>query len=76
LTDANKQSGSSATPDFSIRDEGSLILLTPVSVSGHEWADEHISKEGYQPWLPTRIIERRYFAEICEAILADSLVLA
>jgi len=70
------RNGKPARPDFSVRDEGSLILLTPVSPAGHEWADEFISKEGYQPWLPTRVIEARYFPPICEAILAASLVLA
>jgi hypothetical protein len=47
-----------------------------VSSAGHEWADNFISNEGYQPWLPTRIIETRYFPEIAEAIVEAGLVLA
>jgi len=77
VKDPNKQSGTSPTPDFSVRDEGSLILLTPLSPSAREFVEEKIGSEnGFQPYWPTVVIERRYFSDIAEGILADGLVLA
>jgi hypothetical protein len=77
LTDPNKQSGSSPTPDFSLRDEGSLILLTPLSSSAHEFVEQRIgSDNGFQPYWPTFVIEARYFSDIAEGIIAEGMVLA
>lgn len=71
------RNGKPARSDFSARDEGSLILLTPLSTSAHEFVEEKIgSANGFQPYWPTVVIERRYFSDIAEGILADGLVLA
>lgn len=71
------RNGKPARPDFSARDEGSLILLTPLSTSTHEFVEEKIgSANGFQPYWPTVVIEKRYFSDIAEGILADGLVLA
>ena len=65
------------TPDFSFRDEGSIVLLTPLSPSAHEFVEERIGSEnGYQPMWPTVVIERRYFDDIAEGILAENMVIA
>ena len=75
-SDAFQTSGNSPTPDFSVRDEGSLILLTPLSPSARAFVEEKIGSEnGFQPYWPTVVIERRYFSDIAEGILADGLVL-
>jgi len=36
------QKSRKTTPDFSIRDEGSIVLLTPLSPSVHEFVEERI----------------------------------
>src|SRR5712664_1512549 len=36
------RNGKPARPDFSVRDEGSLVLLTPLSPSAHEFVEERI----------------------------------
>jgi len=47
--------------DFTLRDEGSLVLLTPLSPPAHEFVEERIgSDNGFQPYWPTVVIERRY----------------
>lgn len=65
------------TPDFSIRDEGSLVLLTPLSASAHAFVEQRIgSDNGFQPYWPTVVIEARYFPDIADGITAEGMVLA
>ena len=62
-------------PDFTIRDEGSILLLTPHTEPAHDWIHEHIGRNnGYQPYFPTIVIERRYVSDILGGI--DSAGLA
>jgi hypothetical protein len=64
-------------PDFTLRDEGSLILLTPLSPSAHEFVEERIgSDNGFQPYWPTVVIERRYAQDIVEGVIAEGMVVA
>jgi hypothetical protein len=47
-----------------VRDEGSLILLTPLSSSAREFVEQRIgSDNGFQPYWPTVVIERRLGGE-------------
>jgi hypothetical protein len=65
------------TPDFSIRDEGSIVLLTPLSPSAHEFVEERIgSNNGFQPYWPTVVIERRHAQDILEGVIAEGMVIA
>lgn len=60
--------------DFEVRDEGSLVLLVPVTEAARTWADVHIGKDnGYQPLWPTVLVEKRYVAEILTGIQGDGL---
>jgi hypothetical protein len=64
-------------PDFSLRDEGSLILLTPLSPFAHEFVEERIgSDNGFQPYWPTVVIERRYAQAILEGVIAEGMVMS
>ena len=64
-------------PDFTLRDEGSLILLTPLSSSAHEFVEERIgSDNGFQPYWPTVVIERRYAQDIVEGVISEGMVVA
>jgi hypothetical protein len=65
---------SPSNADFTIRDEGSILLLTPRTESAREWIDTHIGPEnGFQPWYPTLVIEPRYIGSILEGIRESGL---
>ena len=71
------QKSKTKSPDFSFRDEGSIVLLTPLSPSAHEFVEERIgSDNGFQPYWPTVVIEARYFSDIAEGVIAEGMVLA
>jgi hypothetical protein len=70
-SDPNKVSGTSPTngPDFIIRDEGSIVLLTPLTEPARTWIHEHIGPDnGFQPYYPTVVIEPRHLQPILEGI--------
>jgi hypothetical protein len=62
-------------PDFVFSDEGSIVMLQPVSDAAKDWADENLPDDRLV-WGPHVIVEHRYFADIAEGIEADGLVLA
>jgi len=63
--------------DFILRDEGSIVLLTPHTDAAHDWVNEHIGQDnGYQPMWPTVVIERRYAQDILEGVRAEGMVIA
>lgn len=56
-----------AQPDFTYRDEGTVMLLTPCSYWAHGWVEEHIPDDA-QWFGASVVIERRYFADILNGI--------
>ncbi len=74
MTDPNKQSDNSPTPDFEVQNHGSIFLLRPLTPTATSWVDEHIgSDNGYQPYYPTVVVEHRYIADIVAGIQSDGL---
>jgi hypothetical protein len=74
LTDPNKQSGSSPTPDFICENHGSIFLLKPLTPSAESWLEENIGQENaFQPYWPTCVIEHRYVSDIVAGIENDGL---
>jgi len=72
-----QKSSKTESPDFSFRDEGSIVLLTPLSPSAHRFVEERIgSDNGFQPYWPTVVIERRYAEDILEGVIAEGMVIA
>jgi hypothetical protein len=64
----------SKVPDFIIRDEGSILLLTPRTELARNWIEEHIGSEnGYQPFYPTVVIEPRYVIAVLQGIRVAGL---
>ena len=59
--------------DIIVDDGGSVILLRPVTLCGAFWIGENISREGYQPFWPNPLVERRCAANIIEAAIAAGL---
>jgi hypothetical protein len=75
--DVIHKSRKTISPDFMLRDEGSIVLLTPVSPSAHEFVEERIgSDNGFQPYWPTVVIESRYAQAILEGVIAEGMVIA
>ena len=56
--------------DIQIRDEGTIILLTPTSTAGREWCAEWINENGPQ-WSGAYVVERRYVADILDLHCVD-----
>jgi hypothetical protein len=64
-------------PDFTVRNEGSIILLTPRTDVAHDWVNEHIGQDnGYQALWPTVTIEPRYLEPILAGIQDAGLEVA
>ena len=75
--DVIQKSSETISPDFSFRDEGSIVLLTPLSPSAQQFVEERIgSDNGFQPYWPTVVIERRYAQDILEGVIAEGMVIA
>jgi hypothetical protein len=55
--------------DFTIRDEGSVFMFTPLTGICRQWIEEHIQPEGWQ-WLGNSFaVEHRYAQSIRAALL-------
>lgn len=61
------------SPDFTIRDEGSIVLLEPQTGRAAEWVGEHLPDD-VMSWGRAVVIEHRYFPAVIERIIADGLV--
>ena len=60
--------------DFTIQNEGSIILLHPQSPAARQWVQDHIGADnGFQPYYPSIVIEPRYAGDIVAGIQADGL---
>lgn len=69
-----QSSGTSPSADFTIRDQGSILLLTPRTGPALLWIDEQIGRDnGFQPYYPTIVIEPRYVIAILEGIRESGL---
>jgi hypothetical protein len=54
--------------NFLVTDEGTVVLITPVSDRARQWVDENLSIEPWQ-WLGDGFgVEHRYANDIIEAI--------
>ncbi len=69
-----QSSGTSPSADFTVRDEGSVLLLTPQTEVARNWINEHIGRDnGFQPYYPTIVIEPRYVIAILAGIRVAGL---
>lgn len=58
--------------DFRFQDEGSIVLLEPVSVRAKEWVLENIPDDA-QYFGNAVVIERCYAPDILDGIKSDGL---
>ena len=60
--------------DFTVQNEGSIILLHPDTELAIRWVKNNIGQaNGYQPYWPTVVVEHRYIAQIVDGIQLDGL---
>jgi len=56
-------------PDFRLQNEGSIVLLHPLTPNAVAWVNENIGADsGYQPMWPSVLIEPRYVEPIVQGI--------
>jgi len=63
-----------STADFTLRDHGSVVILTPANDAAEDWVIEHLPKDA-PAWGPKGVvIEARFMAAIVAGIQGDGLV--
>ena len=60
--------------DFTLHNEGSIALLTPISEAGTEWVSQHIPEDAMR-FAGAVVIEHRYVADIVAGITGDGLTI-
>jgi hypothetical protein len=64
-------------PDFTLQNEGSIILLHPGTEPAVRWVENNIGEDnGFQPFLPTVVVEHRFIGQIVDGIQLDGLSVA
>jgi len=58
--------------DFSVSNQGTIFLLTPLTEAAKEWTEQHLSHDR-QSWGPSVVVEHRYIEPIVEGIRANGL---
>lgn len=62
--------------DILIRDEGTIVALSPVTKRGRAWVDDNIQAEPWQ-WLGGALcVDHRLAQDIIEGMAGDGLRLA
>lgn len=61
--------------DFSYSNHGSIMILTPVSKAGEQWAAEHLPDDCPMWGRNGYAIEANYFGPIHDGILNDGLAI-
>lgn len=60
--------------DFTVHDEGSVVLINPLSPAAKDWLDEHAVTESWQWWAGMLAVEHRYAQALIEAMQEEGLV--
>ena len=58
--------------DFTLSDQGSICILTPIGEAGETWLSENIGDDAMR-WGAGVVIEHRYVDDIIEGIQNDGL---
>jgi hypothetical protein len=62
-----------ADPDFSVRDEGTIFLLSANTDAGRGWVYANIPDDAQRWGRNSVVVEHRYIAILVEAVQADGL---
>jgi len=60
--------------DVSVRNEGSIFLLTPLSPEARAWFGEHLPDDALT-FGPATVVEHRYVGDILDGMAQDGLAL-
>jgi hypothetical protein len=58
------------SPDFTVRNEGSIFLLTPHTDAASEWLRSHVTG-GAQWFGSSLVVEHRYLADLVRGIQSE-----
>jgi hypothetical protein len=72
VTDPNKQSGSSPTPDVLVENHFSLILFRLLTPAANQWVDQNVSEDA-QFFGGALVVEPRYARDLIDGIVAAGL---
>ena len=54
--------------DFALENHEPISLLRPFTRAAREWIEQNVSREGFQPFWPSVVVERRYIADVLHGI--------
>lgn len=60
--------------DVAVDDQGSIVLLRPISAAADAWINEHV--EVQQTWGDSIVVEHRFADAIIDGMIADGLEVA
>lgn len=61
--------------DVLVSGGGSLFVFSMISDSAKSWAEENISREGFQPNFPNQVyVEHRYAHDLAQGLISSGLV--
>ena len=61
-------------PDFLVRDEGTIMLLTPQNDAAHDWLRDNVS-DTTTHWGGSIVVEPRYLMPILEGARAEGFTI-
>ena len=65
------------TPDITIENQGSVVVLRAASPAGKVWIEEYVDRDGYQPFpAGTRIVDPRCLQPIIDGAVDAGLIVA
>ena len=59
--------------DVRVNDQGSVVLLQPITEAASDWIDENIESESWQWFGGALAVEHRYADAIIEGMQSDGL---
>lgn len=60
------------SPDFTVQNEGSIVLLHPITAAANEWCDEFLPEDASR-FGHAYAIEHRYIDDILHGIIEAGL---
>ena len=63
--------------DVRIFDDGSIVLLKPLTDAAVAWVEDNVSREnGFQPYWPTVVVEPRFVRPVLQGMSLAGLSFA
>ena len=59
--------------DIRVNNTSSIAIITPLTRKAKRWIEVNVSREGYQPYWPSLVVEARYLHDILTGMVNDGL---